>query len=115
MPDDDSDIREVCVVDDGYDLGHEDLPFDDTSTLITGEFFVSGYGFPFTNIGSHGTHVTGTIAAIGGNDIGVKGVIRNGNLKLHIARVAPHMEVQVHRPLLLGLKAADQMLQIQST
>jgi len=35
----------------------------------------------------HGTHVAGTIAAIGGNDRGVAGVIRNGELNLHIVKV----------------------------
>ncbi len=34
-----------------------------------------------------GTHVAGTIAAIGGNGKGVMGVIRNGTLKLHIVRI----------------------------
>ena len=75
----------VCVVDSGYDLDHPDLPEGD---MVTGESFVSGYEW-FTDEGDHGTHVTGTIAALGGNDQGVKGVIRNGNLKLHIAKVFP--------------------------
>jgi serine protease len=67
-------------------MGHEDLPFDDTNTQITGESFVSGYDWS-TDEHSHGSHAVGIIAAIGGNDIGVKGVIRNGNVKLHISKV----------------------------
>ena len=48
---------------------------------------MSGYDW-FTDENSHGTHVTGTtIAAIGGNDIGVKGVLRNGNVKIHVSKV----------------------------
>jgi serine protease len=88
VPDDDSATRKVCVVDDGYDMGHEDLPFDETNTQITGESLLVSILLRIL-IGSHGTHVTGTIAAIGGNDIGVEGVLRNGNVKLHIARVFP--------------------------
>ena len=73
----------VCIVDSGYDLSHPDLPKGDS---VTGESFVDGYAWS-TDENGHGTHVAGTIAAIGGNNKGVKGVIRNGNVKLHIAKV----------------------------
>ena len=81
--------RKVCVIDSGYDMGHEDLPVDvtdNTGSLITGTSFVPGFDWS-TDENSHGTHVTGTIVALGDNGKGVKGVIRNGNLKLHIAKV----------------------------
>jgi hypothetical protein len=108
VSDDNAGTRKVCVVDDGYDMGHEDLPFDDTNTLITGESFVSGYPSPYVNIGSHGTHVTGTIAAIGGNGVGVKGVIRNGNLKLHIARVFPPSGSTATSTVIAGYESCGQ-------
>ncbi len=63
----------ICVVDTGYDLGHQDLPDatgwhqvnTDGSTPF-GKWDVDGHG--------HGTHCAGTIGAIGGNDLGVVGV-----------------------------------------
>nr|WP_298147309.1 S8 family serine peptidase [uncultured Pseudomonas sp.] len=75
----------VCIVDTGYDLGHPDLP----SAGITGN---DGYGSVdsgnwYTDGNGHGTHVAGTIAALGGNDIGVVGVSPSGNLGLHIVKV----------------------------
>lgn len=76
--------KRVCVVDTGYDLGHEDLPkgSDVNGTDGAGEYW--GY-----DGNSHGTHCAGTIAALGGNDIGVVGVIpdnKGGNFKLEIGK-----------------------------
>ncbi|WP_440056650.1 S8 family serine peptidase (plasmid) [Pseudoalteromonas sp. T1lg65] len=77
--------RKVCIMDTGYTLGHPDLP----STGITGN---DGYGSHDTGVWSndgngHGTHVAGTIAAIGGNNQGVVGVNPSGQLGLHIVKV----------------------------
>jgi len=66
--------KKVCVVDTGYDLGHEDLPTaegfspylaDDPSQLWS----TDGHG--------HGTHCAGTVGAIGSNNVGVVGVNSN--------------------------------------
>ena len=76
--------QKVCVVDSGYDINHPDL--QSSRSIVTGRNF-SGLSNWFSDEGRHGTHVTGTIAAIGGNDRGVVGVIRNGQVKLHIVKV----------------------------
>lgn len=75
----------VCIVDTGYDLGHQDLP----SAGVTGN---DGYGGVdsgnwYEDGNGHGTHVAGTISALGGNDVGVVGVSPSGNLGLHIVKV----------------------------
>lgn len=80
--------RKVCIIDSGYDRAHEDLP--DDPSIVTGASFVDGYpNWYEDDSGGHGTHVAGTIAAIGGNNKGVKGVIRNGQVKIHAVRVFP--------------------------
>ncbi|GAB2919428.1 S8 family serine peptidase [Rheinheimera gaetbuli] len=71
----------VCVIDSGLGLPHED--FNDaniagSNDIGTGNWFDAG--------GPHGTHVAGTIAALN-NDVGVVGVLPNGNVKLHIVKV----------------------------
>ncbi|KGJ86807.1 S8 family serine peptidase [Colwellia psychrerythraea] len=77
--------QKVCIMDTGYTLSHADLP----SSGVTGD---DGYGSNNTgnwyNDGNgHGTHVAGTIAAIGSNNQGVVGVNPSGKLGLHIVKV----------------------------
>jgi subtilisin family serine protease len=70
----------VCVIDSGYDIGHEDKPGTD---VVTGTDD-PGAG-PWTEDGSgHGTHVSGTINALD-NEIGVIGVFPS--VPMHIVRV----------------------------
>ncbi len=76
----------VCIVDTGYDLGHEDLinsgvtgSDNDGNGNDTGNWYNDGHG--------HGSHVAGTISAIGSNNKGVVGVNPSGQLGLHIVKV----------------------------
>ncbi|WP_158683699.1 S8 family serine peptidase [Pseudoalteromonas sp. T1lg22] len=75
----------VCIMDTGYDLGHEDLP----NTGVTGDDGYDNYnsGNWYEDGHGHGTHVSGTIAALGGNGTGVVGVNPSGNLSLHMVKV----------------------------
>ena len=74
----------VCVVDSGFDLGHPDLPSGSRVTgqaaADVGEWFEDGTG--------HGTHVAGSIMALG-NDIGVIGATNGGDFPVHIYKVFP--------------------------
>mmetsp|Transcript_8515 Transcript_8515/g.12128 ORF Transcript_8515/g.12128 Transcript_8515/m.12128 type:complete len:526 (-) Transcript_8515:129-1706(-) len=83
----DSNIK-VCIIDSGYDIQHPDLP---SGRQVTGDGDLCTDGDCAWNkdVIKHGTHVAGTIAALGNNNIGVKGVIRgtSGALPLHIIRV----------------------------
>ncbi|MBL4940194.1 MAG: S8 family serine peptidase [Colwellia sp.] len=85
LSDSQSGNTKVCIMDTGYTLSHPDLP----NNGITGD---DGYGNNNTgnwyNDGNgHGTHVAGTIAALGGNNQGVVGVNPSGQLGLHIVKV----------------------------
>lgn len=71
----------VCVIDTGYRLGHIDLP----NTNVTG-FAFSGHGSWSTDGNGHGTHVAGTIAALGNNE-GVVGVLPSAKAGLHIVKI----------------------------
>ena len=79
----------VCITDTGYEGNHEDLrPYTDSG--ITGDNS-DGLG---NNTGnwwqpghSHGTHVAGTIAALGNNGKGVTSVNPSGLLDLHNVKI----------------------------
>ncbi|MDX1444218.1 MAG: S8 family serine peptidase [Gammaproteobacteria bacterium] len=73
--------RNLCIIDSGYDLGHEDLPTNNVNGTND-----SGSGNWYEDQNSHGTHVAGTIAAVD-NGLGVVGVMRDENVNLHIIKV----------------------------
>lgn len=82
VPQDNVSNRKVCIIDTGYDRNHPDLP---SGSSVTG--VAAGRLDWFEDGNSHGTHVAGTIAAVGGNGKGVVGVMSNGEVGLHIVRV----------------------------
>lgn len=81
--------RSVCIMDTGYEGNHEDLT-PHTSSLITGSDN-DGAGNDTGNWWqpghNHGTHVAGTIAALGNNGKGVTSVNPSGLLKIHNVKV----------------------------
>ncbi len=74
--------RTLCIIDSGIDGTHPDLQ----GLPMNGENLTTS-GAWNTDENAHGTHVAGTIAAVGGNGIGVVGVLPNRNLNLYIAKV----------------------------
>jgi len=79
----------VCITDTGYEGNHEDLPQYTESGITgdnndgagndTGNWWEPGH--------AHGTHVAGTIAALGSNGKGVTGVNPSGLIDLHNVKV----------------------------
>eukprot|EP01083_Nonionella_stella_P031474 86198_1 len=75
--------RKVCIIDNGYDIDHPDLPV----TNVDGYTGSDSGGLWYQGGNSHGTHVAGTMVAIGDNNIGVVGVVPTGTMPLYIVRV----------------------------
>lgn len=76
-------IITVCIVDSGLDAAHEDIQQHN----VQGASFGKKVGEWDQSSDSHGTHVAGTLAALGNNNCGVVGVESGGALNLLIARV----------------------------
>lgn len=72
--------KKVCIIDSGYNLGHEDLATAGVTGASDG-----GAGLWNQDGCGHGTHVAGTIAAIDNNNVGVIGT--SPGVQLHIVRV----------------------------
>ncbi|BEE16607.1 peptidase S8 [Aeromonas enteropelogenes] len=73
----------ICIIDSGYSGNHPDLPH---GAQVQGSDN-AGTGSWSSDENGHGTHVAGTIAAVGGNDMGVVGVLPNQSVPLHIIKV----------------------------
>lgn len=65
----------VCVIDTGMDPTHPDLVANNITGCRGGECNGAHYD---EDSAMHGTHVTGTVAAAGGNGLGVVGVVPGG-------------------------------------
>lgn len=78
--------RKVCIIDSGYHIGHEDLQ-DTGVTASPDPNGRNGTDKPLQDGLGHGSHVAGTIAALGGNGKGVVGALPNNRLLLHIVKV----------------------------
>ncbi len=77
----------AAVLDTGVDLSHPDL----MSHIITGYDFANNDGNPQDDVG-HGTHVAGTIGAVGDNGQGVVGV--NWNVRIMPLKVCSATDCQ---------------------
>lgn len=75
--------RTVCIIDSGFDLSHNDLSGNQVSG--TNDSGTGSWSAPGNN-NAHGTHVAGTIAAIANNE-GIRGIMPNQNVNLHIVKV----------------------------
>ncbi len=61
----------ICVVDTGYDLGHEDLPNSQDHGVAGWHDDDGSFGLWDSDGHGHGTHCAGTIGAVGNNNKGV--------------------------------------------
>lgn len=74
-----------CIIDSGYDFGHPDLQTTDVDGV--GDLCTTNPCPWDQDTSGHGTHVTGTVAAIGGNSVGVIGVVGSGTMPIYVVRV----------------------------
>ncbi|GKZ00791.1 hypothetical protein MPSEU_001030800 [Mayamaea pseudoterrestris] len=72
----------IGIVDSGVDISHYDLPCRSRPENCVGQDFASTYDGDSwsTPLYAHGTHVMGTIGALGNNNLGIEGMIPDGNV-----------------------------------
>jgi subtilisin family serine protease len=79
----------IGIIDSGLSISHPDSPCgpsDNPSNCQGKVFGLEGFNW-YDPIDEHGTHVAGTIGAIGGNNLGVRGMIQDAAVCYLIARV----------------------------
>ncbi|GKY90716.1 hypothetical protein MPSEU_000045000 [Mayamaea pseudoterrestris] len=79
----------IGIIDAGFDVGHPDLSCStpDATNCLGSTFGLSSDEKWYNPTRDHGTHVAGTIGALGNNNIGVVGMIPDSNVCYIIARV----------------------------
>ena len=82
--------QKICIIDSGLDMSH---PSFAGRQNIDGWAF-EGLGPWEKDISGHGTFVAGIIGAESGNETGMNGVIRHGQLPLHIAKIQQHGKIK---------------------
>jgi len=92
----------VCIIDTGFGVHHEDLQglSVDGYSQVDDNWAYDGYG--------HGTHVAGTVTAVGNNDVGVIGV-SPGNVDLFIVKIFDNAGEWVSKAHASNLMAAAEM------
>lgn len=92
----------VCIIDTGFGAHHEDLQglLVDGYSQVDDNWAFDGYG--------HGTHVAGTVTAVGNNDIGVIGV-SPGLVDLFIVKIFDNAGEWVSQAHASNLIAAAEM------
>jgi subtilisin family serine protease len=92
----------VCIIDSGFGAHHEDLQgiAVEGYSQVDEEWFFDGFG--------HGTHVAGTINAVGNNDLGVIGV-SPGLVELFIVKIFGNDGLWVSKAHASNLIAAAEM------
>ncbi len=98
----DGDGVKVCVIDSGFGAHHEDLQGLSVEgySQVDNQWDFDGYG--------HGTHVAGTITAVGNNDLGVIGV-SPGLIDLFIVKIFDNAGEWVSKARASNLMAAAEM------
>jgi serine protease len=98
----DGDGVTVCIIDTGFGAHHEDLQglSVDGYSQVDDDWAFDGYG--------HGTHVAGTITAVGDNDLGVIGV-SPGLVDLFIVKIFDNLGEWVPQSRASNLMAAAQL------
>jgi serine protease len=92
----------VCIIDTGFGIHHEDLQglSVDGYSQVDDNWAYDGYG--------HGTHVAGTITAVGNNDLGVIGV-SPGLVDLFIVKIFANDGLWVNQSHASNLVAAARL------